>query len=265
MLFPYDQYGILGTLALSFAIQAFFFVFAAALKTDKLTDISYSLSFALLSVFLVVANRSYSLVQLLAACMVVAWAARLGAYLLIRIIKIGKDARFDDKRENFVKFLQFWVLQAVVVWLVLLPSTVLLSLPAARGPGLLTALGAAAWVIGFAVEAASDAQKYAFRNDPGNSGRWIQTGLWRYSRHPNYFGEALLWWGLFIVALPELSGALALTAIGPAALTLLLLFVSGVPLLEKSADAKHGGDPAYEEYKRRTSLFVPLPPRKAAP
>jgi steroid 5-alpha reductase family enzyme len=123
-------------------------------------------------------------------------------------------------------------------------------------------IGALLWAVGFAVEAASDAQKSAFKNDPAKAGRWIESGLWKYSRHPNYFGEALLWWGLFLVALPSLAGLLALAAIGPIAITLLLLFVSGVPLLEKSADAKYGGDPAYRDYKRRTSLFVPMPPRR---
>jgi len=90
---------------------------------------------------------------------------------------------------------------------------------------------------------------------------FISGGLWRYSRHPNYFGEALLWWTLFIYVLPVLSGALHLAVIGPLFITLPLLFVSGIPLLEKSADAKYGSDPAYADYKRRTSIFIPLPPK----
>jgi steroid 5-alpha reductase family enzyme len=99
-------------------------------------------------------------------------------------------------------------------------------------------------------------------NDPATRDSFISSGLWRYSRHPNYVGESLLWWGLFVAAIPAFSGGDFLTALGPLFLTLLLLFVSGVPLLEKSADKKHGGEAAYQEYKRRTSLFVPLPPRK---
>jgi steroid 5-alpha reductase family enzyme len=90
----------------------------------------------------------------------------------------------------------------------------------------------------------------------------METGLWKYSRHPNYFGETLLWWGVFLYALPYLRGFLLLTIAGPLAITLLLLFVSGIPLLEKSADAKYGTDPAYRNYKRRTSLFFIAPPRK---
>jgi len=261
MLFGFDPYNILGTLIASFAIQGLFFAFAASFKTDKVTDLSYSLSFALLAIGLVIANRAFAPAQLLAAAFVVAWAARLGAYLLRRIIKIGKDARFDDKRGEFLKFLGFWVLQAIVVWVVMLPVTVFLSLPSVRGPEALSAFGALLWALGFGIEAASDAQKYAFRNDPANAKRWIETGLWKYSRHPNYFGETLLWWGLFIFMLPSLSGLLILlSVVGPLSITLLLLFVSGVPLLEKSADKRHGDDPDYQAYKRRTSLFVILPP-----
>jgi steroid 5-alpha reductase family enzyme len=262
MLFEYDPYGILATLIVSLGIQAIFFAFAASLKTDKVTDLSYSLSFAAIAALLVVVYRAFSPVQLLAAALVVVWAARLGGYLLARIVRIGKDARFDGKRGDFWKFLQFWLLQAIVVWIVMLPTTILVSSPATPAPGILTLVGALLWAVGFAVEAASDAQKSAFKKDRANAGRWIETGLWKYSRHPNYFGEAVLWWGLFLVALPSLSGALALAAVGPLAITLLLLFVSGVPLLEKSADAKYGGDPAYQAYKRRTSLFIPLPPRR---
>jgi steroid 5-alpha reductase family enzyme len=135
MLFGFDPHGILSTLIVSFAIQAVFFAFAASLKTDKVTDLSYSLSFAAIAVLLVVVNRAFAPVQLLAAALVIVWAARLGAYLLARIVRIGKDARFDDKRGDFLKFLQFWILQAVVVWIVMLPATILLSSPASPPPG----------------------------------------------------------------------------------------------------------------------------------
>jgi steroid 5-alpha reductase family enzyme len=181
---------------------------------------------------------------------------------LSRILKIGKDARFDDKRGNFLVFLRFWVIQAIAVWAIMIPVTVLLSLPTAPTLGAVSIIGAAMWVIGFSLEVTSDAQKYAFRNDPKNTGRWIQSGLWKYSRHPNYFGEVILWWGLFILALPSFSVSMLFTLVGPVFITLLLLFVSGVPLLEKSAEEKHGKNPEYQAYKRRTSLFVLMPQRK---
>jgi steroid 5-alpha reductase family enzyme len=263
MNFGIDPYNLLSTLIASFAIQALFFAFAAGFKTDKVTDLSYSLSFVLLSLGLLIAGRNYSPVRLLASAFVAIWGLRLGAYLLARIIHIGKDARFDDKRDNFVKFLQFWILQALVVWVVMLPVTVLLSLPDSGGLNTLSLVGGLSWAVGLAIEAASDAQKYAFKKDPANKDRWIDSGLWKYSRHPNYFGETLVWWGIFLFALPSLKGALLFTAAGPVSITLLLLFVTGVPLLEQSAAKRYEGNPDYASYKRRTSLFVPLPRRKA--
>jgi steroid 5-alpha reductase family enzyme len=124
------------------------------------------------------------------------------------------------------------------------------------------AAGAVLWLIGLVIETVSDAQKSAFKSKKTEGERFITSGLWRYSRHPNYFGEILLWWGLFLYAVPFLEGAAFAVVIGPVFITLLLLFVSGIPLLEKSADAKFGEDPAYQEYKRRTSILVPLPPRR---
>jgi len=143
----------------------------------------------------------------------------------------------------------------------MLPVSYLLGRDGAPGFGPWAIAGAAIWLVGLAIEAVSDAQKSAFKGTEKNRGRFISSGLWRYSRHPNYFGEMLVWWGLFVYAVPFLDGAAFAVAIGPVFLTLLLLFVSGIPLLERSAEAKYGADPAYREYRRRTSILVPLPPR----
>ena len=115
--------------------------------------------------------------------------------------------------------------------------------------------------VGLVIETAADAQKSAFKGKQENRGRFIERGLWRYSRHPNYCGEMLVWWGLFVFAVPFLHGAAFAVVIGPVFITLLLLFVSGIPLLEKSADKRWGGEPEYEAYKARTSVLVPRPPR----
>ena len=263
MFFAFDPLNVLASLLLSFAVQALFFAFAASFRTDKVTDLSYSLSFAVITAILVFAERAFAPVQLLVALLVLAWAIRLGSYLLARILRIGKDERFDDKRGNFREFLKFWILQAFAVWLIMLPVTVLLSLDGVAGIGAVSLAGTLLWAIGFGIEAASDAQKGAFKKEPANAGRWIDSGLWRFSRHPNYFGEILQWWGVFIAAAPAFPPLAFLTAVGPISITVLLLFVSGIPLLEKSADRKYGADPRYQEYKRRTSILVPLPPRKA--
>jgi len=125
------------------------------------------------------------------------------------------------------------------------------------------AVGFLLFVAGLLIETFSDAQKFRFKRKPENRNRWIQSGLWRYSRHPNYFGEILLWWGLFLVILPGLTGWQWLTVFGPISITILLLFISGIPLLEKSGDEKYGDNPEYQAYKNSTSLLIPLPRRRS--
>ena len=253
---------ILIALGVCVAINAIFFVFAAVLHTDKVTDLSYSISFVVLAVFLLVRGGHYTALHIVTAVAIFLWGARLGSYLFLRILRTGVDHRFDDIREHPLRFARFWALQAVTVWVVMLPATILFSLPGSAAFPVVSIVGFALWAIGFALEEVADGQKSRFRRNPENSGRFIATGLWRYSRHPNYFGESLLWWGLFIAMIPVFSGWDFLTAIGPVFLTALLLFVSGVPPLERSADGKYGGQPAYRQYKKKTSIFVPLPPRR---
>ena len=169
------------------------------------------------------------------------------------------DHRFDGMRDRPLRFARFWLLQAISVAVIMLPISYLLDRSDAPGFGAWAIVGAAVWLVGLVIEAVADAQKSAFKANDANRGRFITTGLWRYSRHPNYFGEILVWWGLFAYAVPFLHGAAFAVVAGPVFITLLLLFVSGIPLLERSADEKHGDDPAYRDYKRRTSILVPLP------
>jgi steroid 5-alpha reductase family enzyme len=193
---------------------------------------------------------------------VAAWGLRLGGYLFSRILLLKVDHRFDGMRDKPLAFARFWVLQAVTVWVVMLPVTRLLALPSPLPLSPLTFIGVALWALGFSIEIVSDAQKFSFKNDPVKGKGFMRTGLWSWSRHPNYFGESLLWWGIFVAAAPAFRGWDFLAALGPLFLTLLLLFVSGVPLLERSAEAKYGTQADYREYKLSTSLFVPLPPRR---
>ena len=182
-------------------------------------------------------------------------------YLFRRILRIKVDHRFDEMRDRPLRFARFWLLQAISVAVIMLPVSYLLGRDDTPDFGPWAIAGVAIWLAGLVIEAVSDAQKSAFKAKDENRGRFITTGLWRYSRHPNYFGEMLVWWGLFVFAVPFLDGAAYAVVIGPVFITLLLLFVSGIPLLERSADARYGDDPAYREYKRRTSILVPSPPR----
>lgn len=263
--FDFDPYNLFLTFLVTVVIQALCFLFAALFKTDKITDISYSLTFVFLALMLL-ALSDLSPVQWLIAGAVTVWGLRLGGYLFYRIIRMGRDKRFDGIREKFFSFLMFWVFQAAVVWLCMLPATIALSIGDLAAPDWLVWLGAGMWLVGFAIEAVADQQKFAFKNDPTTSSRWIESGLWKYSRHPNYFGEVLLWWGVFVMSLPALTGSpllLAIGLLGPVCITGILLFFSGIPPLEKKYAERYGDDPAYQTYRARTSLFVPLPPRKS--
>ncbi|KAK6127738.1 hypothetical protein DH2020_038514 [Rehmannia glutinosa] len=150
--------------------------------------------------------------------------------------------------------------EAVWVWTVSLPVTVVNA--SDRNPSLQAAdiIGWIMWALGLLVETIADQQKLTFKNSPESRGKWCDVGLWKYSRHPNYFGEILLWWGIFVAATPVLENAEWLVIFGPIFLTLLLLFLSGIPLLEKSADRKHGSVSAYRHYKKTTSPLILLPP-----
>lgn len=248
------------SLVAAVVVNGIFFAYAAWRKTDVVTDLSYSLSFALVSVALIMLNVSSGPIALIPAALTFVWAVRLGSYLFTRIIKTKVDHRFDGMREHPLKFANFWILQTIAVTLILLPvagAVQSASLLTAFGPFQLVAV--ILWAAGFLIEVVADAQKAVFKSR--STGGFISSGLWSWSRHPNYFGETLLWWATFIYLLPALSGAAFLTIIGPIFITFLLLRVSGIPLLEKSADAKHGNDPAYIDYKRRTSVFIPLPPK----
>ena len=251
---------ILLSFAIALAVNGAFFAVAAVRRTDVVTDLSYSLTFALLAVALLFTGARQP-VQLAASLLVVVWAVRLGSYLFRRILRIKVDHRFDEMRDKPLRFARFWLLQAITVAVVMLPVSYLLDQEHPPGFRVWNVAGAVIWAVGLVVEAVADAQKAAFRAKEENSGRFIASGLWRYSRHPNYFGEILVWWGLFVFAVPVLHGAAFAVVIGPLFITLLLLFVSGIPLVERSADERYKNDDAYREYKRRTSILVPLPPR----
>lgn len=192
--------------------------------------------------------------------LVAAWALRLGLHLWMRNRGHGEDPRYVAMRarhgDGFGRvslFTVFW-LQGSILWVVSMP--VLGAITSEAPLGAWDAMAVVLFLVGLASESVADAQLARFRADPANRGRVLDTGLWRYSRHPNYFGDAVVWWGIFLLAVP--GGALW-TAVGPALMTFLLLKVSGVTLLERSLVE---GRPGYTEYVRRTSPFVPWFPRK---
>ncbi|MBL8018023.1 MAG: DUF1295 domain-containing protein [Leptospirales bacterium] len=257
-MFEFDSLNLLSSLLIVSGIQVFFFIFAATFKTDKLTDFAYGITFVLLAILLL-AGRS-GIDQILPGIAVVIWGIRLTGYLFLRILKIKQDERFDGRRENFWRFAAFWFFQGAVIWVAMLPVVVALSLSWTATP--LSYAGLALFLTGLLIESIADAQKFSFRNKAENRGKWIQSGLWKYSRYPNYFGEIVLWWGIFLLASPALSGLTWLTIVGPVCITWILIKVSGIPLLEESHERKYGSDPAWRSYVSRTSLLVPMPPAR---
>lgn len=245
------------TLAICLGVQALFFAFAASLKTDKVTDLSYGLTFIIVSVaLLITSGATDSTPALVLTAMVAVWGLRLSGYLLYRIIHMKRDARFDGVREHFWRFAKFWFFQGLAVWLIMLPVTLWFREP---GPWTLSmTVGLVIWAAGWVIEAVADQQKFAHKRTPG--AKWTDTGLWKWSRHPNYFGELLCWWGVFLFVSSELPGVdFYLGLLGPLAISGVLIFLTGIPPLEESADRKWGNDPAYQEYKRRTNVLVPGP------
>lgn len=250
------------TFFITLAIQVFFFSFAALFKTDKLTDLSYGLTFVGLAWYLFFQLDSPALHQIVITILVSLWGVRLATYLFIRILKIGKDRRFDGMREQFWSFAKFWLLQVVTVWVVMLPVIFVLTTDSPKTCNIITFSGVVIFLIGLITETVADWQKFIFKNQKKNRDKLITTGLWKYSRHPNYFGEITLWWGIFLFSTNFMTKADYWLVIGPLFITSLILFVSGVPLLEKKYDKKYRGDKKYTEYRRKTSLLIPLPTKK---
>jgi steroid 5-alpha reductase family enzyme len=184
----------------------------------------------------------------------------LGTYLFNRILKSGKDTRFDELKVSFLRFLMTWTLQGLWVTFTAAAAWGAITTATRRPLGWPALVGFLIWAFGFGFELLADAQKNAFKADPANEGDFIDTGLWSWSRHPNYFGEIVLWVGVAVIALPVLTGWQLATLISPFFVTLLLTQVSGIPILEKKADKRWGGQEDYEAYKERTPVLIPRPP-----
>jgi len=249
-------------IGLAFVIQWLVFIPAYFFRTEKYFDLTGSLTYITVILAAMIFSESVDTRSYFLAGMVVIWAVRLGSFLFGRILKSGKDSRFDTIKLDFLRFLQTWTLQGLWISFTLaaalaaITSQMKVSMDGSALAGILI------WAAGISIEAVADRQKSEFRKDPGNEGKFIQTGLWSWSRHPNYFGEIVLWVGVAIVALPVLYGWRLLTLVSPLFVFLLLTRVSGVPMLEKRADGKWGGQADYDAYKARTSILIPLPPRK---
>ncbi|WP_299297374.1 DUF1295 domain-containing protein [uncultured Erythrobacter sp.] len=241
------------------------FLPSAAAKSDKFYDTTGAITYLTVTAFACWAAYnafgSLDTRSIVIAAMVAIWCIRLGSFLFIRIHAMGgTDSRFEKIKVNPARFLVAWTLQGL--WVTLTASAALVAITSSeRAPiDLFFWLGAAVWVIGITFEAIADAQKSAFKKDPANKGKFIDVGLWKWSRHPNYFGEITLWTGILIMAIPVLSGWSWLVVISPIFVTLLLTKVSGVNLQNKQAKERWGDDPEYQKYRKNTPALIPMPP-----
>ena len=209
--------------------------------------------FALLS-----SGAQASIRSVFVASFVSVWTLRLGIFLYKRIVKAGEDTRFRDIKKSFPKFLMTWTLSALWVFLTTVNAITLIALNPLEPIGIFFIMGALLWLLGFGFEVIADRQKKHFSEQPKNEGRFITQGLWSVSRHPNYFGEIILWAGIAIISLPFLSGWQFVTLVSPVFVFLLLTRISGLPFLEDKAEKKWGEDKDYIEYKKRTPILVPF-------
>lgn len=242
---------------LAFLLQWLAFVPAYLRQTERFYDLTGSVTYLSVTGLAVGLGPAVDARALVLAGVVVVWAARLGSFLVRRIHQAGKDDRFDAIKPSFVRFLTAWTVQGLWVSLTAGAALAALTTPVRAPLEPLAWLGLAVWLAGFVVEAVADRQKRQFRADPANRGRFIQHGLWAWSRHPNYLGEIILWLGVALIAAPVLRGWQHVTLVSPLFVFVLLTRVSGVPLLERKADATWGGQPDYEAYKARTPVLVP--------
>lgn len=250
-----NSYLILALVVLCYMIV--WYGISLVLKRNDVADIAWGLGFVLVSwvSFYLSPNTERGL---LVAVLVTLWGSRLSLHIFLRNLNKPEDFRYRNWRDSWKhfylrSFLQVFILQGLFLYIISL-SVIFIQQDHTRHLSLIDWVGTTVWVVGFLMESVSDYQLKAFKKKPEHAGRIITTGLWKYSRHPNYFGEVVQWWGIFLIALP-LSGGW-MTLVSPLTITYLIRYVSGVPMLER----KYAGNSEFEHYKKRTSIFFPLPP-----
>ncbi|GAB4482568.1 MAG: DUF1295 domain-containing protein [Erythrobacter tepidarius] len=251
---------------IAFGVNWLAFIPAAAFQSDRFYDTTGALTYLSVigaaSLAAIDGRGSLGPAALAVAGMVAVWTIRLGSFLFTRIHAAGgTDVRFEKIKLNPPRFLVAWTLQACWVIFTASAALVIITAPEPRPLDVFFWAGTALWVIGFAFEVIADDQKRRFKADPANHGRFISTGLWAWSQHPNYFGEITLWAGILVIALPQLAGLNWLVLFSPVFVALLLTKVSGINLLDAIAKKRWGDDPAWQAYVARTPVLFPRPPR----
>jgi len=247
---------------IGFVLHWTIFIPSYAFQTEHYFDLIGSLSYIATVITAILLNPSLDIRDWIICSMIMLWAVRLGSFLFWRVKTVGQDKRFTVMKTKFTWFLLTWTLGGLWVLVTMAAGLAALTSNTTIGLDFLGYIGIALWVFGFTIEIIADNQKSKFKNDPNNQGRFITSGLWSWSQHPNYFGEITLWFGLALLAFPVLSGWQLVTLVSPVFVYFLLTKVSGIPILDRMAIEKWGLDSEYIAYAKETSKLILIPPKK---
>ena len=248
--------------AFIFLAQWLVFIPSYIFETEHYFDLTGSLTYVSVTLLAILFTVDISLRDILLALFVWIWAFRLGSFLFIRVKKAGSDGRFDLMKKDFWWFLMTWTIQGLWVFLTLAMALAAITSESKMAIDIFAVVGTLIWIFGFSIEVIADQQKTNFKDDPANKDSFITVGLWSWSRHPNYFGEMVLWIGIAVIAFPVLIGWQLVALISPIFVIFLLTRISGITMLESRGYKKWKDDPAYIDYLERTSVLVPFPPKK---
>ena len=249
-----------------FLIHWLIFIPSFLFKTEKYYDITGTIAYISMILvalyFIIIVNgESLSIRSAVSTFLVLIWALRLGIFLLLRVVKAGEDKRFKNVKSSFSKFLMYFTISSLWVFLTTINFLTMLLHNSILINDAFFFFGLLVWIIGFIIEVIADEQKRRFKLNPNNKGAFISSGLWSYSRHPNYFGEILLWIGMAIISLPVLRGWEFITLISPLFVYILLTKMSGIPILENQSNERWGNQSDYQNYKKITPILFPFSKR----
>jgi steroid 5-alpha reductase family enzyme len=257
-----DSWGIGLSIFASGALMAFIVQWIALipaywLKTEHFYDLTGGATYLAVVIFAFMQSEQHDLRSIILTCLIVIWATRLSTFLFLRVRKQGSDSRFDDIKLNFWRFSIAWTVQGL--WVLITAGAAIAAISSSQKAdfGWIGAFGLLLWLIGFTMEAVADNQKRVFKQQKNTHNEFIHTGLWARSRHPNYFGEILLWIGVAIIAYPALYQWQLVTLISPLFVILLLTKISGISLQEQQANERWSDNTDYQDYKKRTPVLIP--------
>ncbi len=240
-----------------FLLQWLAFLPAWYFRTERFYDLVGGITYLSVVLLALYATPSPDTRSMILAALVAVWSIRLSVFLFIRVSAAKGDSRFTDIKVSASRFFRAWTLQGI--WVSITASAALFAITAQQSTamGVFAYIGLAVWLLGMTIEVVADQQKSRFKRDPANANTFIQTGLWSRCRHPNYAGEIILWTGIALIAFPALEGWRLIGLLSPAFVYVLLVYGSGIPLLEKAAENKWGDQPEYQAYKARSGRLLP--------